>query len=283
MHVALLEAEDARGREPRVHAGHDCDSLGGAHGRVTLRIVLDSLPDDAALDTAVSRALLERVASGELPETLRLARPGPIVAFGKLDVVGPGYREAVRAAREGGFEAIERLAGGRAAVFHDGTLAFSHAIPDPDPRPGVRPRFDQIADRVALALRSLGVDARVGEVPGEYCPGSHSVSAGGRAKLMGVGQRLISGGAHVGGVLVVEGADRVRDILLPVYGAMGLDWRPEVTGAVADEVPGVTLGDVIAALREAFGREYELEETELDEETLELARRLAPEHLSPRD
>src|SRR5829696_8114864 len=175
------------------------------------------------------------------------------------------------------------LLAGRTAVFHDGTLAFSHAIPDPDPRPGVRPRFDQIADRVALALRSLGVDARVGEVPGEYCPGSHSVSAGGRAKLMGVGQRLISGGAHVGGVLVVEGADRVRDILLPVYGAMGLDWRPEVTGAVADEVPGVTLGDVIAALREAFGREYELEEAELDEETLELACRLAPEHLSPRD
>ena len=128
----------------------------------------------------------------------------------------------------------------------------------------MRPRFDQIADRVARALRSLGVDARVGEVPGEYCPGSHSVSAGGRTKLMGVGQRLISGGAHVGGVIVVEGADRVRDILLPVYEAMGLDWRPEATGAVADEVPGVDLADVIDALRDAFAAEYELEEAQLD-------------------
>jgi lipoate-protein ligase A len=198
-------------------------------------------------------------------------------------VVGPGYREAVRAARAGGFEAIERLAGGRAAVFHEDTLAFSHAIPDPDPRPGVRPRFDAIADRVALALRSLGVDARVGEVPGEYCPGSHSVSAGGRTKLMGVGQRLISGGAHVGGVLVVDGADRVRDVLLPVYEAMGLEWRPEATGAVADELPGVTFEDVSDALRGAFAREYQLEPAELDEETVALARRLAPEHLSPRD
>ena len=45
---------------------------------MTLRVVLDSIPDDPALDTAVARALLERVASGELPETLRLARPGPI-------------------------------------------------------------------------------------------------------------------------------------------------------------------------------------------------------------
>ncbi len=250
---------------------------------MTLRVLETSLPDDPALDAAVSRALLERVAAGELPETLRLARPGRMVAFGKLDVVGPGYRNAVRAARAGGYEAIERLAGGRAAVFHEDTLSFSHAIPDADPRPGVRPRFDAIADRVALALRSLGVDARVGEVPGEYCPGSHSVSAGGRIKLMGVGQRLISGGAHVGGVLVVEGAERVNEILLPVYEAMGLEWRPEATGAVADEVPGVGFEDVSNALRDAFAREYDLVASELDEETLDLARRLAPEHLSPRD
>jgi octanoyl-[GcvH]:protein N-octanoyltransferase len=250
---------------------------------VTLRILETSLPDDPALDTAVSRALLERVAAGELTETLRLARPGRMVAFGKLDVVGPGYREAVRAARAGGYEAIERLAGGRAAVFHEGTLSFSHAIPDPDPRPGVRPRFDAIANRVALALRSLGVDARVGEVPGEYCPGSHSVSAGGRIKLMGVGQRLISGGAHVGGVLVVEGAERVNEILLPVYEAMGLEWRPQATGAVAEEVPGVGFEDVSGAVRDAFAREYDLVPSDLDEETLDLARRLAPGHISPRD
>ncbi|MDQ3648167.1 MAG: lipoate--protein ligase family protein [Actinomycetota bacterium] len=248
-----------------------------------MRVVLDSLPDDPALDTAVSRALLERIAAGELAETLRLARPGPMVAFGKLDVVSPGYGEAVRAARAGGFEAVERLAGGRAAVFHEGTVSFSHAIPDPDPRPGVRLRFDQIADRVARALRALGVDARVGQVPGEYCPGSHSVSAGGRTKLMGVGQRLISGGVHVGGVIVVEGAGRVREILVPVYRTMGLDWDPGATGAVADEVPGVKVPTMIDALREAFASEYELERVELDEDTLELARRLAPRHLSPRD
>ncbi len=246
-----------------------------------LRLILDSFPGDPALDTAVSRALLERVAAEELPETLRLARPGAIVAFGKRDVVDRGYCAAVKAARAGGYEAIERLAGGRAAVFHQGTVSFSHAIPDSDPRSGVRQRFDQIAGRVARALRALGVDARVGEVPGEYCPGSHSVSAGGRTKLMGVGQRLISGGAHVGGVIVVEGADRVRDILTSVYRAMGLDWNPCATGAVADEAPTATVEATIGALREAFASEYELEQAHVDVKTLELARRLAPEHLSP--
>ena len=113
----------AQGGRPcnKDHGAASSTTWGPATARVTLRVVLDSLPDDPALDTAVSRALLERVAAGELPETLRLARPGPMVAFGKLDVVGPGYREAVAAARAGGFEAIERLAGGRAAVFHEGT------------------------------------------------------------------------------------------------------------------------------------------------------------------
>ena len=246
-----------------------------------LRLLTDSFPEDAALDTAVSRALMLRVAAGELPETLRISRPGAIVAFGKRDVVSVGYAEAVRAAREGGFEAIERLAGGRAAVFHGDTIAFAHAVADPDPRSGVDARFEMTAGLIAAAFRRLGVDAQVGQVPGEYCPGAHSVSASGRRKLMGVGQRLVAGGVHVGGVVVVRGADRVREILLPVYSALGLDWRPETTGSVAEEVPAATWEDVAGGIREEYGRRYELQPAALDEDTLALARTLAPEHLSP--
>ena len=246
-----------------------------------LRVLEASFPSDAALDTAVSRALMLRVAAGELPETLRLARPGRIVAFGKRDVVAQGYPEAVGAARDGGFEAIERLAGGRAAVFHEDTVAFAHAIPDSDPRSGVDRRFDATAELLAAALRGLGVDARVGEVQGEYCPGAHSVNARGERKMMGVGQRLVAGGVHVGGVVVVDGAADVRDILVPVYAALGLNWRPQTTGSVAEEVPGTTWDAVRDAILAAYGDRYELEPVEPDHETLELARRLAPEHVSP--
>ena len=66
----------------------------------TLRLLRDSFEDDPALDTAVSRALMLRVAAGELPETLRIARPGAFVAFAKRDAVAPGYDEAVTAARD---------------------------------------------------------------------------------------------------------------------------------------------------------------------------------------
>lgn len=246
-----------------------------------LRLLTESFPENAALDTAVSRALMLRVAAGELSETLRISRPGANVAFGKRDAVSAGYGEAVRAARDGGFEAVERLAGGRAAVFHEDTIAFAHAVPDADPRSRVDARFEVTAELMVAAFRRLGVDARVGEVAGEYCRGAHSVSAGGERKLMGVGQRLVAGGVHVGGVVVVDGADRVRDVLLPVYAALRLDWRPETTGSLAGEAPGATWETVARAITEEYGQRYELEPATLDEETLTLARTLAPEHLSP--
>jgi octanoyl-[GcvH]:protein N-octanoyltransferase len=246
-----------------------------------LRLIATSFPDDPVLDTAVSRALLERTSAGELPETLRLPRPGPMVAFGKRDAVTPGYQAAARAAREQGFEAVLRLAGGRAAVFHEDTLALFHTVPGADPRAEVHPRFREVSDLLAVALGELGIDARVGEVPGEYCPGGYSVSAGGRTKLAGVGQRLLRGAAHVGAVVVVSGADRVRDVLVPVYAELGLEWDPATASSVADEAPGTTWDEVEAAIRAEYARTYDLVEAELDEQTLAMARRLAPEHRSP--
>jgi hypothetical protein len=83
-------------------------------------------------------------------------------------------------------------------------------------------------------------------------------------------------------VVVVDGAERVRDVLVGVYGALGLDWRPETTGSVVAEAPGTSWDDVVEALLAEYGKRYELEPAELDPVTLELADRLAPEHLSPR-
>jgi lipoate-protein ligase A len=247
-----------------------------------LRLVGEAFTQDPALDVAVSRALLQRVAAGELPETLRLARPGAMVAFSKQDAVAPGYAAAVAAARAGGFEAVLRLAGGRAAVFHERTIALAHAVPDPAPRAGIHSRFGWTADLIARALRGLGADARVGELPGEYCPGGYSVNARGAVKLAGVGQRLVGGASHLGGVIVVGAADRVRDVLVPVYDALGLSWDPGTSGAVEDELDGGAPADpwtaVRAALLAEYRREYEIVEAELDAETIALARRLAPEH-----
>jgi octanoyl-[GcvH]:protein N-octanoyltransferase len=246
-----------------------------------LRLHRRAFQDDPALDVAVSRAILDRVAAGELPETLRLTRPPAMVAFGRQDVASARYRGAVRAAREHGFEAIERLAGGRAAVFHEGTIAIAHARPDDEPQAHIYPRFEEWSGLIAAALQSLGVDAGVGEVPGEYCPGGYSVHAGGRIKLSGIGQKLVKNAGHLGGVLVVSDSARVRDVLVPVYAALELDFDPATAGSVEDALPGTTLDHVEAALLERLAQLYEIEDAELDERTVELAHELRDEHASP--
>jgi lipoate-protein ligase A len=223
-----------------------------------------------------------RAARGELPETLRIARPGTTVAFAKRDAVTPGYEEAVRAARAHGFEPTLRLAGGRAAVFHDGTMEIGHAVPDPEPRAGIHARFESTSKLIGRALGRLGLDARVGEVEGEYCPGRYSVNARGERKLAGIGQRVVGGGSHTGVVLVVEGEDRVNAVLEPVYAALGLGWRPEASGSVRSEAEQLDWNAVRDALVTEYALERDLVASELDEETLALARELVAEHRVPR-
>lgn len=246
-----------------------------------------SYAGQADLGTGVSAAILRRVARGELAPTMRLHRTGRILAFGRRDRLAPGYPRAVAIARELGYEPIERMAGGRAAVFHTDTLAFSIAGRQQGFASGTTERFESMATLVRDALVAVGVDARIGEVAGEYCPGEWSVNAGGRTKLAGIGQRTISGGAHVGGVLVVRGAERVRTALVPVYEALGLDWDPATAGSVADAIdappppesgPDPLTDEVSAAIRAELAGSYEVREATLDAETLELAEQLRARH-----
>lgn len=246
-----------------------------------MRLLRDSFPDRPAFGTAVSDAILSRVAAGELPATVRLHRPGRELALSKQDRASPGFEAAVAAGREAGFAPVLRLAGGRAAAFHEGTLALAWARPEREPARTTRTRFEQVAGAVTAALRALDVDARIGEVPGEYCPGAWSINARGATKLVGIGQRLIKGAAHVGVVIVVSDAAAIRDLLIPVYEALELDWDPVTVGAVGDESGSVTLtameDHLLRELARAAGEP--LERATLDADTLDLAARLEPDHL----
>jgi lipoate-protein ligase A len=108
-----------------------------------------------------------------------------------------------------------------------------------------------MTDLLVEALAPLGVGARVGELPGEYCAGAWSVNAAG-VKLAGTAQRSIRGASLVTAMLIVEGGARLRAVLVDVYAALGIDWRPATAGAADDLVAGLTAPDaeraVIAAL-----------------------------------
>jgi len=231
------------------------------------------------MDVAVSHSVLRAVSSGELGGVFRLHIPGPVVAFGRADRLAAGYLQAVRAAGAHGFAAVERLAGGRAAVFHEGTLAFSWAVPDPEPRKRTMERFKVISSLMAEAFRSVGVDARVGEVPGEYCPGEYSVNLAGKTKVMGAGQRVVRGAAHLGGVVVVDDAQRIREVLVPVYRALDLDWDPRTTGAISDQAPGVDTNAVATAIVESLASRFDISPGTLPEHVLSEAEGLMSSHL----
>ena len=215
-----------------------------------IKLISESGARRPALETSISRVILEAVADGKQEETLRLYRTPKIVAFGPQDINANGYRQAVQIARSAGFACVQRLAGGRAAVFHEGTLAFAWAIPDIHPKQKIRQRFQMTAEIVSQALIALGVRASVGAVDGEYCPGEFSVNARGKKKIMGVGQRVIANASHMGGLIVLDGSSCMKEILIPVYSSLGLEWNPETVGSVEDEVgpiPWQALEDSIVA------------------------------------
>lgn len=240
-----------------------------------LRLITDHVPDPV-LDTALSSALLHRVASGEIGPTLRLFTPGRMVAFGGQDRARPGYAEAVDSVAGLGFTAVERVAGGRAAALHEGTIAFAWSTPHQDPRVDIEARFETISSIVVDALNRLGIVGSIGEIAGEYCPGRFSVHTDGR-KVMGVGQRLVKSAAHVGGVLAVHSADLINRPLIPAYRALGYDWNPDVTGAI-----GGSIESAMPALMSAFvSAGYALRTSWFESETLALASDFAADRHPP--
>ncbi|HWE12587.1 MAG TPA: hypothetical protein VG365_03695 [Solirubrobacteraceae bacterium] len=227
---------------------------------------------DPALELAVSAALLGLVASGRRGPVLRCYRPLSTVAFGRRDRFLAGFSRAAAAAQRHGFVPVIRAAGGRAAAYDEGCLVLEEIIPAADSMSAIRDRFADEAGRQAGALRSLGVDARVGEVPGEYCPGEFSVNARGLTKLIGSAQRIVRGAWLFSTVVVVQSGGRLRPVLEDVYAGLGLEWEPTTTGSVADEVPGVRVQDVRRALLAQSEGRYRLVPAALTESELAAAR-----------
>ena len=245
----------------------------------SLTLINQSFTNGHALDVGISHALLNAVAQGRIGPVFRIHQTKPILAFGMADRLQRGYPAAVRVADAHGFEPVERLAGGRAAVFHEGTLAFSWASAQDEPRAGITERFELISGLLYAAFRDLGVDARIGEIPGEYCPGRYSISVGGSTKVMGVGQRLVRGAAHVGGVIVVDGSERIRDVLIPVYRALEMDWDPRTSGALSDRALHVDFDNVIAAVTKQLARHFEVESGSLPSAIVAEAQTLSDLHV----
>ncbi|WP_427131226.1 lipoate--protein ligase family protein [Pseudarthrobacter sp. S9] len=233
-------------------------------GPRTLTVVRQEESLGAAEDLDFALELLQRVKAGDAGPTLRLYRPAPTVAFGQRDTHLPGFDAAARACRELGFEPLVRKAGGRAAAYHKGTLVIDHVEPHADAIVGAKGRFSFFGKLLAEALRHAGVDAAVGEIPGEYCPGEFSVHGQDPQvpqhwiKLIGTAQRVVSGGWLFSSVIVVENSAPIRAVLEASYAALGLEWDPATAGAVNDLVPYLDVDAIEASVIDTYARYAQL-------------------------
>jgi len=145
-----------------------------------------------------------------------------------------------------------------------------------DPATTIHEGFRLMSEMVTDTLEVFGIHGVVGEIPGEYCPGTYSVHIAGR-KVMGVGQRLTRNAAHVGGVIVMDNSEAINDVLIPVYELLGIPLDPATTGSVADalSINMDTFADAFTAIV-AGGRPVDM--IDIPDGVREQADRLRPDH-----
>jgi len=234
--------------------------------------------DDPVDALSLARVLLDEVRAGQRPGVLRIYRPEPTVAFGARDRFLPGFPAAVEAARAHGFTPVLRSLGGRVAPYHRGSLVIDHIEPASTLLSGTQGRFTDFGAMYAQVLRSLGIDARLGEIPGEYCPGEHSVNVAGRIKAIGTAQRVTAAGWLFSSSIVVTDPDPIRAVLTDVEAALGVEWDPATGGSISEVHPEVTVEAVGQAFDAAYSTAYEVVAGEIGEETLAAAAEFRDKH-----
>ncbi len=199
---------------------------------------LGTVGDDEAAELSVTHALLRQASAGVLDEVVRVYSPHrSAVVFGRRDTRLPGFPAAVAAARNAGFETAVRVTGGRAVAYTPRAVVLDHVRHDPRAVDGMDERFESFGRRLSELLGQHAVDARVGPVPGEYCPGQHSVNARGQVKLVGTAQRVVRHAWLFSALVVVDDLEVIRPVLAEVYGHLDLPFLPESVGSVRAEAP----------------------------------------------
>ena len=204
-----------------------------------------------------SRVMLEQVAQDpEFGPQVRVYFPDKTVAFSRRETFLPGFEAAQRVAREMGYEPVIRPAGGRAVAYHTGSLVFDLVIPEPRLRYNSEFIFREFGSAMVAMLRSMGVDARLGPVSGEYCPGKYSINARDRVKLMGTAQRASRGARLVSGSMLLDNSEEVREVLIAVNRELNFDWEPQTVGSLFEELGTLNaerVQDFLASELKSFG------------------------------
>lgn len=186
---------------------------------------------------------------------LRFYRPQPTAAFSPRDTTHERYAETTEAMRARGFQPVERRAGGQLAIYDEASLVIDLVAPHSEPRDDLMRRFRDFSGMITGVLTGFGIDARVGEIPGEFCPGAYSVNAEGRIKLVGVAQRIVRRGYHLGAVISVAPSEPAKAAVTEAYGILGLRFDPTTFGAAKSFAPDLTFHELRHQLQSAIAQQ----------------------------
>ena len=244
-----------------------------------MRVYLGAAPGGEATNLALAHALARRADQEEDYETVHVYQPtGQSVVFGRRETRLPGFPAAVHAARDAGFVPLIRATGGRAVAYTEQTVVVHHVRHDAEPTKGHDARFQDFGASFADILGRLGVAARLGPVPGEYCPGAHSVNARGEVKLVGTAQRILRRAWLFASLVMVADEAAVRPVLTEVYGHLGQDFDPMAVGSVSSENPVLDTETVAVALLEVYAQASRPDPIAQAGEALAVAARSVADH-----
>jgi lipoyl(octanoyl) transferase len=230
------------------------------------RLLIDP-PASGAWNMAVDEALLEGVAAGRCPSTLRFYSWAPACLslgyFQSFDVVDV---DGCRARR---VDIVRRPTGGR-AILHDNELTYSVTLPASvlGHDAGIVPSYHRLSLALQAGLQDLGVPATLapatatqGAEHGPICfdrPSAHEILLGGR-KLVGSAQVRRGGALLQHGSIVIE--PRI-DALLGCLRISEADRGPAARARLHNSVAGLAeVGDLdptrlAKVLAAAFGRQF---------------------------
>lgn len=147
---------------------------------------------------AADFALLDAVAAGTAPATLRLWQNRQCLVVSRRDSRLPGFSRAAELLGRKGWPVVVRGSGGTAVPHGAGILLVSMAFARTDWRAvAIDEGYEILCQFIIRAIRRLGVRAVCQPVPAAFCDGRYNLAVGPR-KIAGTAQRWRRG--HAGGV-----------------------------------------------------------------------------------
>ena len=151
--------------------------------------VITTAGNDFEQRVTYDERLLEQIASGERPHTIRIWRNRQCLVSTVKEARQPGFDQACDALNKAGWPVVVRRTGGSCVPHSPGVLNLSLVYPCPrDQLWTQEDSYRLLCAPLQQLLESYALKADTGEVPGSFCDGKFNLQVGNR-KLVGTSQR----------------------------------------------------------------------------------------------